>query len=71
MRARPHSAPKRHWVASGRPEELAAAALFLASDLWAVFPTGRRARAKARAFVQFLERHLVALEAVSAHSISE
>ena len=42
-----------------------------AIDLWAVFPTGRRASAKARAFVQFLERHLVALEAASAHSISE
>ena len=42
-----------------------------AIDLWAVFPTGRRASAKARAFVQFLERHLVALEAVSAHSLSE
>jgi DNA-binding transcriptional LysR family regulator len=42
-----------------------------AIDLWAVFPTGRRASAKARAFVQFLERHLVALEAASAHSVSE
>jgi DNA-binding transcriptional LysR family regulator len=28
-------------------------------DLWAVFPTGRQASAKARAFVDFIERQLV------------
>jgi DNA-binding transcriptional LysR family regulator len=27
-------------------------------DIWAVFPTGRRATAKARAFVSFVERQL-------------
>jgi DNA-binding transcriptional LysR family regulator len=27
-------------------------------DLWAVFPTGRRASAKARAFAEFVERLL-------------
>jgi DNA-binding transcriptional LysR family regulator len=27
-------------------------------DLWAVFPTGRRASAKARAFVAFMEEAL-------------
>jgi DNA-binding transcriptional LysR family regulator len=40
-------------------------------DLWAVFPTGRQASAKARAFVEFIETQLFALEAVSIHSISE
>jgi hypothetical protein len=27
-------------------------------DIWAVFPTGRRASAKARAFATFVEREL-------------
>jgi DNA-binding transcriptional LysR family regulator len=29
-----------------------------ARDLWAVFPTGRMASAKARAFVEYVERLL-------------
>jgi DNA-binding transcriptional LysR family regulator len=29
-------------------------------DIWAVFPTGRRASAKARAFAAFVERELAA-----------
>jgi DNA-binding transcriptional LysR family regulator len=29
-------------------------------DLWAVFPTGRRASAKARAFATFVEQQLTA-----------
>jgi hypothetical protein len=29
-------------------------------DIWAVFPTGRRASAKARAFAAFVERQLEA-----------
>jgi DNA-binding transcriptional LysR family regulator len=40
-------------------------------DLWAVFPSGRRASAKARAFVEFIETQLFALKAVSTHSSSE
>jgi hypothetical protein len=27
-------------------------------DLWALFPAGRRASTKARAFTSFIERHL-------------
>jgi hypothetical protein len=34
-------------------------------DLWAVFPSGRQASAKARAFEEFIETQLIALEAVS------
>jgi DNA-binding transcriptional LysR family regulator len=40
-------------------------------DLWAVFPSGRQASAKARAFVEFIETQLFALEAVSIQPISE
>ena len=29
-----------------------------AMDLWALFPAGRQASAKARAFTSFIERHL-------------
>jgi DNA-binding transcriptional LysR family regulator len=34
-----------------------------AVDLWAVFPTGRQARAKARAFAAFIERQIAGSEA--------
>ena len=35
-----------------------------AVDLWAVFPTGRQANAKDRAFVSFMETQLLALSVV-------
>jgi DNA-binding transcriptional LysR family regulator len=34
-----------------------------AVDLWAVFPTGRQARAKFRAFAAFIERQIAGSEA--------
>ena len=35
-----------------------------AMDLWALFPAGRQASAKARAFTSFIERHLAGGEVV-------
>jgi DNA-binding transcriptional LysR family regulator len=37
-------------------------------DLWAVFPSGRRASAKARAFISFMQGQLVTLELPSSES---
>ncbi len=37
-------------------------------DLWAVFPSGRRASAKARAFVSFMQGQLVTLGLSSSES---
>jgi DNA-binding transcriptional LysR family regulator len=40
-------------------------------DLWAVFPTGRRASAKARAFVSFIQSHLSTPESQAAAEVAE
>jgi DNA-binding transcriptional LysR family regulator len=40
-------------------------------DLWAVFPTGRRASAKARAFVSFIQSHLSTPESQAAAEAAE
>jgi DNA-binding transcriptional LysR family regulator len=40
-------------------------------DLWAVFPTGRRASAKARAFVSFIQSHLSTPESQDAAEATE
>jgi DNA-binding transcriptional LysR family regulator len=37
-------------------------------DLWAVFPSGRRASAKARAFISFMQSQLVTLGVSSSES---
>jgi hypothetical protein len=37
-------------------------------DLWAVFPSGRRASAKARAFINFLQGQLATLGSPSSES---
>jgi DNA-binding transcriptional LysR family regulator len=39
-------------------------------DLWALFPAGRQASAKARAFTDFIERQLTGREALQGESWS-